>query len=118
MIHNSKNLIAAAALITSLSSGSLAQAAQGAVVCDIPTNGIIENKDAGALSGPFLVTSLVNLVDPANPIKSFVVWTPHNVWFDSDNFKGPFFLEAGQRLFANPDNWTKRGVAYSGYSCR
>jgi hypothetical protein len=94
------------------------QAAEGAVVCDIPKSGIIQNKDAGTLNGPFMVTSLVNLVDPASPVKSFVVWTPSNVWFDSDNFKGPFFLAEGQRLFANPDNWTKRGVAYSGYGCR
>lgn len=90
-------------------------AAGKAVVCDSPENGIISDKDTHPLKGPFLVSSLQNLVDPAKPVKSFVVWTPHSVWFDVDQFKGPFFIEDGQSLYANPDTWTKRGVAYSGY---
>jgi hypothetical protein len=89
-----------------------------AEVCDVPKSGIIgPGGEAQALTGPFLVSSLVSLVDPAHPSGAYVVWTRENVWIAADNFKGTFFLAAGDKLVGRSD-FTPRGVGYSGYACR
>jgi hypothetical protein len=70
---------------------------------------------AGALKGPFLLTMLQSDVDPASPKREFVIWSTENRWIAADDFKGQFFLGKDEMLMGR-DDWTTRGVIYSG--CR
>jgi hypothetical protein len=92
------------------------QAVMAAPPCTEPRSGIIGDGESAALHGPFLVTSLIGLQDPASTSRAFVIWTRDNVWMPTDEFKGPFYLAEKDRLIGRKD-FTKYNVAYSGYAC-
>lgn len=79
-------------------------------------SGFIQPK-GGKVVGPLVITSMQCAVDPASVQRCYLIYNSAqaaNVWISVDDFQGPLFLAAGDKLEGRED-WTKAGVVYTAF---
>jgi hypothetical protein len=103
------SLAAAACVLT------LAYAGDAAAIMSNIT-GFIQPK-GGKVTGPLVITSMQCAVDPVSVQRCYLVYNSaqaSNIWISVDDFQGPLFLAAGDKLEGRED-WTKAGVIYTAF---
>jgi hypothetical protein len=94
---------------------TLAYTSQAAAILS-NMSGFIQPK-AGKVVGPLVITSMQCAVDPASVQRCYLIYNSaqaSNVWISVDDFQGPLFLAAGDKLEGRED-WTKGGVVYTAF---
>ncbi|MGX4771991.1 hypothetical protein ACWAUC_19645 [Bradyrhizobium guangdongense] len=87
--------------------------------CDNPETIYVEAGQEYTFETGFMILSLQATIDPngGNTHRGVAWGSAHGGnWFSVDNFKGPFFIKAGEKLLPRkPEN--DRAIVVSGYRC-